>query len=84
MTILLQDEAPACCIHCFVHCTLSGLQFDTQCSHFSLGVLQGDWGTQFGMLIQFLAEAGSGGLTDPAIADMELPQLQVGLLSCSQ
>ncbi|KAL3157657.1 hypothetical protein ABBQ32_012100 [Trebouxia sp. C0010 RCD-2024] len=36
----------------------------------------GDWGTQFGMLIQFLAEAGPGGLTDPAIADLELPQLQ--------
>lgn len=59
---------------------LSGLQSDMQCPHFSLGVLQGDWGTQFGMLIQFLAEQGSGGLTDPAIADLELPQLQVGLL----
>ena len=39
--------------------------------------LQGDWGTQFGMLIQFLAEEAPGGLTDPSIADLELPQLQV-------
>ena len=38
--------------------------------------LQGDWGTQFGMLIQFLAEEAPGGLTDPSIADLELPQLQ--------
>lgn len=63
-----------CCLAC---------NFDMQCLYFSLGVLQGDWGTQFGMLIQFLAEAGPGGLTDPAVADLELPQLQVRLVFCS-
>lgn len=40
-------------------------------------VLQGDWGTQFGMLIQFLAEARPDGLADPTIADLALPELQV-------
>lgn len=56
---------------------------DLTCSAHTLAwnFLQGDWGTQFGMLIQFLSEAGPGGLTDPAIADLELPQLQVCLPS---
>lgn len=36
----------------------------------------GDWGTQFGMLIQFLAEARPDGLADPTIADLALPELQ--------
>lgn len=40
-------------------------------------VSQGDWGTQFGMLIQFLAEARPDGLADPTIADLALPELQV-------
>ena len=42
-------------------------------------LLQGDWGTQFGMLIQFLAEARPQGLADPTIADLALPELQVCL-----
>ena len=62
---------------------LAGLRLTCNCAPFIFEVVQGDWGTQFGMLIQFLAEAGPGGLTDPAIADLELPQLQVGLLFCS-
>ena len=40
-------------------------------------LLQGDWGTQFGMLIQYLAEAREAGLADPTIADLTLPELQV-------
>lgn len=40
--------------------------------------MQGDWGTQFGMLIEHLNETRSGGLADPSIADMSIAELQVG------
>ena len=40
--------------------------------------VQGDWGTQFGMLIEHLNETRSGGLADPSIADMSIAELQVG------
>jgi arginyl-tRNA synthetase len=36
----------------------------------------GDWGTQFGMLIQYLAEKREGGLQDPTLADMDISDLQ--------
>eukprot|EP00891_Asterochloris_glomerata_P008140 jgi/Astpho2/8140/fgenesh1_pm.00120_%23_27_t len=36
----------------------------------------GDWGTQFGMLIEHLNETRSGGLADPSIADMSIAELQ--------
>lgn len=51
---------------------------------FRLGVcvcVQGDWGTQFGMLIQFLAEAREAGLADPSIAKLSLAELQVRLFA---
>ena len=45
----------------------------------ALSAVQGDWGTQFGMLIEHLNETRSGGLADPSIADMSISELQVGL-----
>lgn len=44
-------------------------------------LLQGDWGTQFGMLIQYLAESRPGGLADPTISELAIHDLQV--ISCS-
>ena len=44
----------------------------------ALSAVQGDWGTQFGMLIEHLNETRSGGLADPSIADMSIAELQVG------
>ena len=38
---------------------------------------QGDWGTQFGMLIQYLAESRPGGLADPTISELAIHDLQV-------
>lgn len=40
--------------------------------------MQGDWGTQFGMLIQYLEESRPAGLADPSIADLAISDLQVG------
>lgn len=37
--------------------------------------MQGDWGTQFGMLIQYMAEKREGGLnaaTDEDVADLQV------------
>ena len=43
--------------------------------------VQGDWGTQFGMLIQYLAESRPGGLADPTISELAIHDLQVNILS---
>ena len=45
--------------------------------------LQGDWGTQFGMLIQFMSESRPGGLADPTIAELAISDLQVSQLTNS-
>lgn len=45
--------------------------------------MQGDWGTQFGMLIQFMSESRSGGLADPTIAELAISDLQVSQLTNS-
>lgn len=39
-------------------------------------LVQGDWGTQFGMLIQYIAESRPGGINDTNIEHEDLGQLQ--------
>ncbi len=38
--------------------------------------MQGDWGTQFGMLIQYIAESRPGGINDTNIEHEDLSELQ--------
>lgn len=42
-----------------------------------VGLMQGDWGTQFGMLIQYLEEDRPAGLADPSISELAIADLQV-------
>lgn len=42
--------------------------------------MQGDWGTQFGMLIQYLEEDRPEGLADPSISELAISDLQVATL----
>jgi hypothetical protein len=47
----------------------------SRCPLTSPPLLQGDWGTQFGMLIQYMAEKREGGLnaaTDEDVADLQV------------
>ena len=47
--------------------------------------MQGDWGTQFGMLIQYIAEKREGGLnasTEEDVADLQVRVGASGSASC--